>query len=150
MKKYNCTICGAGCYSADETKTICAECETDGNLVEVVRCKDCVHCHEVILTHWCTWWEDVTELNGYCSYGERRAEYRLSNLTGGKMDREALLEEALLDMLVQFSSYNNEMRHSFMSVEEYGYDLLDIEYGEPISEVYARFSEKWAKQSNTI
>ena len=29
MKKYNCTICGAGCYSADTTKTICAECEKD-------------------------------------------------------------------------------------------------------------------------
>ena len=42
------------------------------DLVEVVRCKDCVHCHEVILTHWCNWWEDVAELNGYCSYGERR------------------------------------------------------------------------------
>ena len=45
-----------------------------GNLVEVVRCQDCVHCHEVILTHWCNWWGDVTELNGYCSCGERRAK----------------------------------------------------------------------------
>jgi hypothetical protein len=42
------------------------------DMVEVVRCQDCVHCHEVILTHWCNWWEDVAELNGYCSYGERR------------------------------------------------------------------------------
>ena len=39
--KYNCSICGAGCYSADTTKTLCAECEKDGNLVEVVRCGDC-------------------------------------------------------------------------------------------------------------
>lgn len=27
--KYNCTRCGAGCYSADESKTLCAECERD-------------------------------------------------------------------------------------------------------------------------
>ena len=46
--------------------------EREREFVEVVRCKDCVHCHEVILTHWCNWWEDVAELNGYCSYGERR------------------------------------------------------------------------------
>ena len=26
---YNCTRCGAGCYSADTTKTLCAECEKD-------------------------------------------------------------------------------------------------------------------------
>ena len=49
-------------YNHDETQLF----------VEVVRCQDCVRCHEVILTHWCNWWEDVTELNGYCSYGERR------------------------------------------------------------------------------
>ena len=64
MKKYNCSICGAGCYSADTTKTICAECEKDGNLVEVVRCKDCDH-------------QEVCHLQArleFCSDGERRAK----------------------------------------------------------------------------
>ena len=79
MKKYNCTICGAGCYSADTTKTICAECEKDGNLVEVVRCKDCKD-HDswshtcVHWTHHCTppgYSYKVNE-DDYCAWGERR------------------------------------------------------------------------------
>ena len=80
MKKYNCTICGAGCYSADETKTICAECEKDGNLVEVVRCKDCKHqkdCHQHVRQRVPnaerTGFEvSVTKPIHYCSHGERR------------------------------------------------------------------------------
>ena len=59
-------------HGLEQALVILAECETDSNMVEVVQCKDCVRCHEAILTHWCNWWEDVTELNGYCSYGERR------------------------------------------------------------------------------
>lgn len=39
MRKYNCSICNAGCHSADEGKTLCAECEKDQNLVEVVWCQ---------------------------------------------------------------------------------------------------------------
>ena len=70
MKKYNCTICGAGCYSADETKTICAECEKDGNLVEVVRCGDCVFFQYTAGTPWCNWWRDVIGLLDYCSNGK--------------------------------------------------------------------------------
>ena len=85
MRKYNCTICGVGCYSADTTKTICAECETDKNLVEVVRCKDCKYkdtedcpaterrmCRNNIgvikefLETWCGM--------EFCSNGKRRAE----------------------------------------------------------------------------
>ena len=83
MNKYTCEICGAGCYSADTTKTICAECETDKNLVEVVRCKDCQYrdtedcpsaerqCFRnnigVIKERWVT-----GDHMDYCSYGERR------------------------------------------------------------------------------
>lgn len=33
--KYNCTRCGAGCYSADESKTLCAECERDENMAKM-------------------------------------------------------------------------------------------------------------------
>ena len=74
MKKYNCTICGAGCYSADETKTLCAECETDGNLVEVVRCKDCKHQRICPIP---LYLKDIgmnPSETDYCSYGERRAK----------------------------------------------------------------------------
>ena len=35
MNKYTCEICGAGCYSADETKTICAECVTDKDIASM-------------------------------------------------------------------------------------------------------------------
>ena len=76
MKQYNCSICGAGCYSADETKTICAECVTDKNLVEVVRCKDC----KFVDTEFCPtshYMNGICEYKTYygmdiCSYGERR------------------------------------------------------------------------------
>ena len=83
--KYNCTVCGAGCYSADTTKTICAECERDNNLIEVVRCKDCQYKD----TKFCPasqtlikWFENqiddfVEETFSrmeFCSYGERRAK----------------------------------------------------------------------------
>ena len=43
--KYNCTICGVGCYSADETKTICVECETDkdvANMKSAVEIKEAI------------------------------------------------------------------------------------------------------------
>ena len=35
MNSYSCSICGAGCYSADETKTICAECVTDKDIASM-------------------------------------------------------------------------------------------------------------------
>ena len=45
MHKYTCARCGAGVYTADTTMTevLCAECEREDNLVEVVRCRDCRH-----------------------------------------------------------------------------------------------------------
>ena len=70
MNKYTCEICGAGCYSADTTKTICAECVKDGNLVEVVRCEDCVFFQYTAGTPWCNWWRDVIGLLDYCSNGK--------------------------------------------------------------------------------
>ena len=42
--------------------------------IEVVNCKDCIHCHEVMLTHWCGYWEYITQLYGYCDNGERRGK----------------------------------------------------------------------------
>ena len=77
MTKYNCTICGAGCYSADTTKTICAECEKDGNLVEVVRCKDCcssshIKWHKADKIIFCSLHGSTFVEDGYCSKGERR------------------------------------------------------------------------------
>ena len=59
-------------HGLEQALVILAECEKDKNLVEVVRCGDCVFFQYTAGTPWCNWWEDVTELNGYCSYGERR------------------------------------------------------------------------------
>jgi hypothetical protein len=57
--------------------------------------------------------------------------------------REKAAEDALLDMTVQFSSFDGEMRHTFMSAEEHAYAVLGIGYGEKISAVCERYSEKW-------
>ena len=74
MRKYNCTICGAGCYSADETKTICAECVKDGNMVEVVRCGDCVFLNNRGGL-WCGFHDSLyPTTKDYCSWGVRGAK----------------------------------------------------------------------------
>ena len=63
-------------------------------------------------------------------------------------DRIAELEEALLDMVVQFCQMGKEgyLHHTFMSAEENAFDVLDIEYGEKVDDVYKRFNEKWGKK----
>jgi predicted nucleic acid-binding Zn-ribbon protein len=63
-------------------------------------------------------------------------------------DRIAELEEALLDMVVQFCQMGKEgyLNHTFMSAEENAFDVLDIGYGEKVDDVYKRFNEKWGKQ----
>ena len=53
------------------------------------------------------------------------------------------LEDALLDMVIQFSAYDNKMKHSFMSAEENAYRVLGIEYGESIKSVIDRLNEKY-------
>ena len=35
LMKYNCAKCGAGCCSADETKTLCNECQTDEKIAKM-------------------------------------------------------------------------------------------------------------------
>jgi len=49
-----------------------------GELVEVVRCKDCKYFKESEITNrcFCTYHDDDVEMfkNDYCSYGERRAD----------------------------------------------------------------------------
>ena len=63
-------------------------------------------------------------------------------------DRIAELEEALLDMVVQFCQMSKEgyLCHAFMSAEENAFDVLDIEYGEKVDDVYKRFNKKWGKK----
>jgi hypothetical protein len=63
-------------------------------------------------------------------------------------DRIAELEEALLDMVVQFCQMGKEgyLHHTFMSAEENAFDVLDIEYGEKVDDVYKRFNERWGKK----
>lgn len=57
------------------------------------------------------------------------------------------LEEALLDMVVQFCQMGKEgyLHHAFMSAEENAFDVLDIEYGEKVDDVYERFNKKWER-----
>lgn len=64
-------------------------------------------------------------------------------------DRIAELEEALLDMVVQFCQMSKEgyLHHTFMSAEENAFDVLDIEYGEKVDDVYKRFNEKWERNN---
>ena len=40
------------------------------NMVEVVRCKDCVFFQYTAGTPWCNWWRDVIGLLDYCSNGK--------------------------------------------------------------------------------
>lgn len=63
-------------------------------------------------------------------------------------DRIDELEEALLDMVVQFCQMGKEgyLHHTFMSAEENAFDVLDIEYGEKVDDVYKRFNERWGKK----
>ena len=46
-----------------------------GDLVRVVRCKDCKHfdpaTNEIII-EWCSIWNGAPNPDGYCSYGERK------------------------------------------------------------------------------
>ena len=64
------------------------------------------------------------------------------------IERNQELEEALLDMVVQFCQMDKEgdLCHAFMSAEENAFDVLDIEYGEKVDDVYKRFNERWGKK----
>jgi hypothetical protein len=62
------------------------------------------------------------------------------------------LEEALLDMVVQFCQMGKEgeLRHAFMSAEEQAFDVLNIKYGEKVNKVYKRFNKKWSRPIDEI
>lgn len=62
------------------------------------------------------------------------------------------LEEALLEMVVQFCQMvdEGELRHTFMSAEENAFDVLDIDYGEKVDDVYERFNKKWDRPIDEI
>jgi predicted nuclease with TOPRIM domain len=65
------------------------------------------------------------------------------------IERNQELEESLLDMVVQFCQIGKEgyLHHTFMSAEENAFDVLDIEYGENVDDVYKRFNEKWGRNN---
>lgn len=47
--------------------------------VSVVRCKECKHCRvegNTTRFYWCHYWNKPTDLERYCSDGERRADVR--------------------------------------------------------------------------
>jgi hypothetical protein len=62
------------------------------------------------------------------------------------------LEEALLDMVVQFCQMGKEgeLRHAFKSAEEQAFDVLNIKYGEKVNKVYKRFNKKWSRPIDEI
>lgn len=62
------------------------------------------------------------------------------------------IEEALLDMVVQFCQMGEEgkLKHAFMSAEEQAFDVLDIKYGEKVDKVYKRFNKKWNRPIDEI
>lgn len=62
------------------------------------------------------------------------------------------LEEALLDMVVQFCQMGEEgkLKHIFMSAEEQAFDVLNITYGENVADVYERFNKKWDRPIDEI
>ena len=63
----------------------CRTFKNAADVVEVVRCKDCVnyyeyedwdrHCQESYVCHECRLFRKNLGENGYCSYGERRADH---------------------------------------------------------------------------
>lgn len=75
----------------------------------------------------------------------QESEITKANVEARCADRIQELEEALLDMVAQFCEMGEEGKlcHTFMSAEEQAFDVLGIEYGEDIDEVYKRFNDKW-------
>ena len=67
-------------------------------------------------------------------------------------ERQKELEEALLDMVVQFCQMGEygKLKHAFMSAEEQAFDVLDIKYGEKVDKVYKRFNKKWNRPIDEI
>ena len=55
------------------------------------------------------------------------------------------LRDALLDMIWQFCSQNDKLAHSFMSAEEYAFDVLDLNNGMTYEE--AEIASKAALQA---
>ena len=68
------------------------------------------------------------------------------------IERQKELEEALLDMVVQFCQMGEygKLQHAFMSAEEQAFDVLDINYGEKVDDVYERFNKKWNRPIDEI
>lgn len=62
-------------------------------------------------------------------------------------DRIVELEEALLEMVVQFCQTDKEgyLNCTFMSAEENAFDVLGIDCGEKVDNVYKRFNKRWRK-----
>lgn len=68
------------------------------------------------------------------------------------IERNEKLEEALLDMVVQFCQMGEEgyLKHAFMSAEENAFDVLDINYGEKVADVWERFNKKWKQKTEVL
>ena len=70
----------------------------------------------------------------------------------GRKETAEKFAETLLDMVVQFCQMGEEgyLKHIFMSAEEQAFDVLDIDYGEKVDDVYERFNKKWNRPYDEI
>lgn len=105
----------------------------ENNCVEVVYCKDIL-----------TLINELEETNKKLKQSNKNILFVNEKV----IERNQQLEEALLDMVVQFCQMGKEgyLHHTFMSAEENAFDVLDIEYGEKVDDVYKRFNERWGKK----
>ena len=77
MMKRSCNDCihHDVCQDKFKDRLKCAEYICKSDVVEVVRCKDCKHRRENVHRSYCLptfGLKEITDLNAFCSYGERR------------------------------------------------------------------------------
>ena len=51
-------------------------------------------------------------------------------------ERNYELDDALRDMVCQFSTHDGKLKHSFMGAEENAYDVLNLEYGASVKTLW--------------
>ena len=116
--------------------------------------KSCEHCH---YWNWCkeddglTFKSDILTLINELESENARLKQSNKNIlfvNDKVIERNQELEETLLDMVVQFCQMGEEgyLKHIFMSAEEQAFNVLDIQYGEKVDDVYKRFFKRWGRE----
>lgn len=60
------------CDMSDERCEASAQCAHYEPMPEVVRCRDCGWCEDQGGFHWCGYWENCVDEDGFCAWGERK------------------------------------------------------------------------------